>query len=263
MLVGNGVRSGGNPCRFLYGAGTGAHAVERSTYNQHGAMRTSLCGPAKNTAAKTAGYPNGYENGGAWCLPRKGGGMSSHNRMFGVGDLSAAMQTARNLEAALSGSGNITSAELALIISFFAALGGAGDLTGAISGSVKMEAALTGSGGLTADMGAIISLFANLTGSGTLDGSNLTGLAHMAASILSYGDLTPEGLRDAVWGALLESGFTAQDLLRLAAGGAAGKLSGAASTTVVIRDVSDLHDLITATVDADGNRSAITLDTDQ
>ena len=98
MLVGNGIRSGGNPCRFLGGIST-AHQVERSSYNQHGAVRSSLVSEAKNAAAKTAGYPNGYEAGGAWCLPRKGGGLSSHNRMFGVGELSAAMQTARNLEA--------------------------------------------------------------------------------------------------------------------------------------------------------------------
>ena len=262
MLVGNGIRAGGNPCRFHGGIST-AHKVERSSYNQHGAVRSSLVGEAKNTAARTAGYPNGYENGGAWCLPRKGGGLASHNRMLGSGELAAAMQTARNLEAALTGAGDLSNAELSLIVSFFAALGGAGDLVGSISGSVKLEAALTGSGDLAADLGAIIGLAASLTGSGTLDGSNLTGLAHMAASILSYGELTPEGLRDAVWGALLEAGFTAQDLVRLAAAGAAGKLSGAAGTTVTVRDVSDLHDIIVATVDGDGNRSAITLDLDQ
>lgn len=262
MLVGSGIRAGGNPCRFLGGIST-AHQVERSSYNQHGAVRASLCGPARITAAKTAGYPNGYEAGGAWCLPRKGGGLSSHNRMSGAGELAAALQTAKNLEAALTGAGDISSAELALIVSFFAALTGAGDLVGAVSGSVKMEAALTGTGDLAADLGAIIGLSANLTGAGTLDGSNLTGLAHMAASILSYGELTPEGLRDAVWNALLEAGLTAQDLLRLAAAGAAGKLSGAASTTVTVRDVSDQHDIVVATVDGDGNRSAITLDLTQ
>lgn len=260
MLVGAGVRAGGNPCRFLYGAGTGAYAVERSNYNQHGALRSSLVGEAKNAAARTAGYPNGYEAGGAWCLPRKGGGLASHNQMFGNGDLSAALQTARNLDAALSGSGDISSASLALIVSFLATLAGAGSLSGDITGSVKLEATISGSGDLSADLSAIINLTAQLTGSGTLDGSNLTGLAHMAASILSYGELTPEGLRDAVWNALLESGLTAQDLVRLAAAGAAGKLSGASGTTVTVRDASDAHDIIVATVDGDGNRTAITLD---
>lgn len=40
------------------------------------------------------------------------------------------------------------------------------------------------------------------------------------------------------------------------------KLAGAATTTVTARDKADTKDRITATVDADGNRSAVTLDGD-
>jgi hypothetical protein len=39
-----------------------------------------------------------------------------------------------------------------------------------------------------------------------------------------------------------------------------GKASGAATTTVVFRDISDTKPRITATVDSDGNRTAITTD---
>jgi hypothetical protein len=39
-----------------------------------------------------------------------------------------------------------------------------------------------------------------------------------------------------------------------------GKASGLATTTAVYRDVADTKDVITATVDADGNRTAITRD---
>ena len=39
-----------------------------------------------------------------------------------------------------------------------------------------------------------------------------------------------------------------------------GKLSGAATTTVTIRDVNDTKNRIIATVDADGNRTAVTED---
>jgi hypothetical protein len=45
---------------------------------------------------------------------------------------------------------------------------------------------------------------------------------------------------------------------RLQNSAAAGKVSGAATTTVVIRDLADTKDRITATVDADGNRTAVT-----
>lgn len=40
----------------------------------------------------------------------------------------------------------------------------------------------------------------------------------------------------------------------------AGKLSGATTTTVRIRDLADTKDAIVATVDADGNRSAVVTD---
>lgn len=59
----------------------------------------------------------------------------------------------------------------------------------------------------------------------------------------------------------IEIGLTLRQALRLAVAALAGKLSGAATTTVTIRNaVVDSKDRIVATVDADGNRSAITTD---
>jgi hypothetical protein len=59
----------------------------------------------------------------------------------------------------------------------------------------------------------------------------------------------------------VETGLTLRQAVRLIVAAAAGKLSGAATTTIVIRNaVADSKDRITATVDASGNRSAITVD---
>jgi len=58
----------------------------------------------------------------------------------------------------------------------------------------------------------------------------------------------------------VESGLTMRQALRLTAAALFGKLSGAATTTVTIRDVNDTKDRVVATVDADGNRSAVTVD---
>lgn len=58
----------------------------------------------------------------------------------------------------------------------------------------------------------------------------------------------------------VETSITPRQALRLILAASAGKLSGAATTTVVIRNVGDAKDRITATVDADGNRSAVTVD---
>lgn len=52
---------------------------------------------------------------------------------------------------------------------------------------------------------------------------------------------------------------TMRQALRVLLAGMAGKLSGAATTTVTIRNAADSADVIVATVDANGNRSAVTV----
>jgi len=58
----------------------------------------------------------------------------------------------------------------------------------------------------------------------------------------------------------IETSYTPRQALRLILSALVGKLSGAATTTVAIRDIGDSKDRITATVDADGNRTAVTPD---
>lgn len=58
----------------------------------------------------------------------------------------------------------------------------------------------------------------------------------------------------------IETGLTLRGAIRLDTAALAGRLSGAAGTTVTIRNVGDTKARITATVDADGNRSAVTTD---
>jgi len=61
----------------------------------------------------------------------------------------------------------------------------------------------------------------------------------------------------------IESGLTLRQALRLVAAATAGKISGGGTATVTIRNaVADGADRIVATVDTDGNRTAITYDLD-
>lgn len=61
----------------------------------------------------------------------------------------------------------------------------------------------------------------------------------------------------------IETGVTLRQSQRAMLAALAGKLSGAAGTTISIRDAAnDTTDRIVATVDADGNRSEVTLDLD-
>lgn len=58
----------------------------------------------------------------------------------------------------------------------------------------------------------------------------------------------------------IETGLTPRGALRLIAAALAGKVSGAGGSTVTIRNVGDTKNRIQATVDSDGNRSAVTTD---
>jgi len=58
----------------------------------------------------------------------------------------------------------------------------------------------------------------------------------------------------------VETGYTLRQALKLILASLAGKLSGAATTSVSIRDVTDSKTRIAATVDSDGNRTAFTYD---
>lgn len=58
----------------------------------------------------------------------------------------------------------------------------------------------------------------------------------------------------------VETSWTPRQALRIILAALAGKASGLDTTSVVFRNVADTKDRITATVDANGNRTAVTLD---
>jgi hypothetical protein len=65
---------------------------------------------------------------------------------------------------------------------------------------------------------------------------------------------------DEIWDEVMEGTTTARHSLKLANSALGGKASGLATTTAVYRDIGDTKDRITATVDADGNRTVVTTD---
>jgi len=76
---------------------------------------------------------------------------------------------------------------------------------------------------------------------------NIPTAAQNAAALLDYTDG-------------VETSLTPRGAIRLMVAALAGKLSGAATTTITVRNVGDTKARITATVDSDGNRSAVTTD---
>lgn len=65
---------------------------------------------------------------------------------------------------------------------------------------------------------------------------------------------------DSIWDEVFESTYTARQFLRILLAVNAGKSTGGGSTTNNYRDVADTKNRVSATVDADGNRTARTLD---
>lgn len=254
-LIGNGVRLGGNPGRLLGGAQ--AHAIERSAWNKPGAVRNFWAGEGTASGgvsiAATAAIPNGYEPPYAWSMAPRGGGLATYNTIEGAGAMTGSLALGRALSLEMTGAGEITTAQLSLIVSLLAELQGDSSLTASMRGAVQMAAELAGDGDITAALGLIAWCAATMTGSGTAAGSTLRGTADLSAEIVSYGALTPEGIRDAVWRAVatqfndvgtmgaklnaagsagdpwasvLEDDKTAAELLRLLVAMAAGNATG-------------------------------------
>lgn len=84
-----------------------------------------------------------------------------------------------------------------------------------------------------------------------VDASHFAGTAYATAMAAEV---------DAVHDEVVEGSYTMRQYLRLFASVLLGKASGLATTTAVYRDTADTKARVTATVDADGNRSAVTLD---
>ena len=236
-------------------------------------MNSTLAFPA------TASVPSGY---GKYILPRKGGGMSSWQARFDLTGTGALLQGGP-----MEGTANLTFAtagDMSLIIS----LAGTGSATFTPTGAMALTIGLAGDGAFGLSGSSGLSMIIPIDGSGTfgLGGvGNLRGDQSMVGSWGGAEALSPAGLAAAVWGSTsasnntagtmgallnasgaagdpwsvtLEGTYTAADLVRLMSAALAGKISGAGTPTVTIRDVSDTENRIVATVDSSGNRTAVT-----
>lgn len=109
-------------------------------------------------------------------------------------------------------------------------------------GNADIEASITGN--LSGSVGTVNSLASGCILDTTFDSTAINAIAD--------GELDRA---DAI-----ETGISLRYAIRIIAAALAGKLSGAATTTVSIRNIGDSKTRVTATVDADGNRSAVTVD---
>jgi hypothetical protein len=246
----------------IYGGGLHAH---RHNFNRNPGVRKNFASGEHSVSGETikAGWPNGNLHPAAWWFPRVAGTMSSRNEA----DFNLDGSASGVLGFPISGSTTltITVADAAgeLIVS------GDGTATITLTGdSSLLTASLNGDGTATltitvadATLGAEASLVASAT-------FEITGaltpyaIGHMTGAALAGTELSPDNLAQSLLDLQdVEASLTVRQALRLIAAAAAAKVSGAGTTTVTIRNaVADSKNRIVATVDADGNRSAITYD---
>lgn len=213
-------------------------------------------------ASPSASHPDGYGIGESIfaAFTADTVDLSSFTLIGGSGELVGEAILARLSEATLTGVGDLT-AELAVITPGEAALSGSGSLTADILAVSSLSSALSGSGGLTASISATVPVEAALSGSGAVAGStNLTGIGRLEGSITPFTDLSPESLAASLMSQTVETGYDLESALRLILSSVAGKISGAGTSTITIRSVTDGTDRIVATVDSNGNRTSITYD---
>lgn len=261
MLIGNYNVLAKHPGRDLGGGATGL-GYDRGCWPKTSMMRGAFT--SGNWQAKS-GIPDGYRSPYAWMLAIKPGAISARNNLIGDSEFTGSVAGGVNGEAALAGTGDLTGIGQ-LIISMVASLVGSGDITDADAVAfLQLAASLAGAGDLAGSLTAIGHAAAALSGAGEAT-ATINALGTLAAQIVVTGDaLSTANIAGAILDDVdaVETGLTVRQALRIIAASLAGKVSGGGTTTITFRNASaDDTDRIVATVDNDGNRTAITLDVD-
>jgi hypothetical protein len=282
MLLMNGVRDSASPFR-RWGTNPGG---ESEGFVRSGPLR-NFHGEARVTGESLkASRPSGMTHPYTWSMARTAGAMAARYQINGSATYTASGALGRNITVVGTITGVATFTGLgALVVSGAATISGLATVTSNAFAALAAATTITGTGGL-AEAGAIqlengdyllledgdnliLSAGATLTALGW-GVTSITGVATVAgtryatgtleASITPFTELSPQSLASAVWAELLESGYSAGDIMRVMSAALAGEVSGAGTATVTIRDIADAKDRIVASVDGTGNRTAVTLD---
>lgn len=211
----------------------------------------------------------------------------------GSGALSATGALIVSAVATLVGSGTVSAATLLAVLQAAASLTGSGELAADVDALGWILGTASGSGSLSAPPYATGELAADITPFTTLSPQSLAAAVWSALAVDSDdpgtmgekvnaagsaadpwttalpGSYAPGTAGDIIGNLAatlldetdgVETAITMREALRLILAASAGKVSGADGLTVVIRNVGDTKDRITATVDESGNRTAVTTD---
>ena len=285
-LIGNYSVLSKHPGRDIGGGAIGL-GNNRGDFNKSSQMRAARSASGWDYLSA---IPDGYRPPYCWFLPQRAGGLTARGNTLGVGDLVGAIAGGKNAEATLTGAGAL-SGTAALIVSLVAAITGSGTISSAaLLAYLNLAAVLAGSGDLTGARTAIGHAAALLEGEGTIAGTTTaTALGTLAAAItVTGGTLTTANVGASVWGALaasnndagtmgeklndagsasnpwtevIESGYTAAQILRLIAAAVQGNATGLEDGTPTFKGLDGTTDRIEATYSS-GTRTVTSRDAD-
>ena len=255
-LLANGYRDTlGTVQRFGATASNNAYpSTLPGNYHRTAAIRNLTAG--QGITDDKVGYPSGARHPVAWMMPQKAGALSSHNEAQGSSTATLSMASGINIAGQSDGISTAL-ATLQLVVSMQGTAAGIATVTGNILAALGMSGSAAG----VATNNASITALA--WGVGTAAGTSTATLTSYATGRL-YGEVTPftelspQGLADAVWSALLSQypdAGTAGNALSLASSGGvdysalAAAVLAAAQTTPIHSDVRKVNSY---TVTGDG-----------
>jgi hypothetical protein len=240
--------------------GGGALALTRGNTFRAEGFRASILRSGDTEALKGYAVPTGYYPPATWRLPVVSGQMSVHYRINASASLTGAAAGGKNASASLTAVGSLTG-DGKLVVSGSASLTASATMTGSILAALNASASLTASATLSGDVDGPGYMSASLNASASLTGQRYA-IGYLSANIQPATQLEAAEFAQYVLDQEnVETGLSVREALRLMAAALAGEISGAGTTTITIRNaVADDKDRIVATVDGDGNRSAVTYD---
>lgn len=244
------------PLRFR----AGALAMQRAFWG-NAELRNITAG--EGLADNLGGIPYGHRHPSAWLLPQSPGALSAFTSVQVLTTVAPL-----NVAAGVNATGSTTisfsvgPSQLDLIVSAT----GSATATWTLSGTLAAAVGLTGASSLTFTVGPT-TLGAIINALGTspvtfVNSATIRATGALAGDITPFTTLSPENLAQKVWSYVIDSGYSAEQIVRVLASVAAGKTDvvdlGGGSATVTFRDLADTRNRVSASMSA-SERTSVTL----
>jgi hypothetical protein len=128
------------------------------------------------------------------------------------------------------------------------------------AGDIRVDVTMVSGDATAADNAELMFDGTGYAGGTTKLDVNTTTIANNAITAASIATDADAEIADAVLDEVFEGAVTLRQALRLLYSVLGNKSAGGGTTTVTFRDIADTKNRVSATVDADGNRTAVTLD---